>query len=237
MFATPASLLDRLRNPGEPTAWDRFVELYTPLLFHWARRLGLQSSDSADLVQDVFLILWRKLPEFEYDSRRSFHAWLKTIFLNRYRSRQRQRDPILVGAGGLDRAAEATRTAVEDTDVAGTAYPVQRLRDIQVSTPSRIVSQKTLPITLVPVWPSGADPINPLYKSPAVGDPSEMLTAVAGGEKGVRFSDACSGALSVSPDGLTVTALSQTPECSVNAQVGNFTSLASSPFAIVTRGG
>jgi RNA polymerase sigma-70 factor (ECF subfamily) len=96
MFTTPASLLLRLRQPEETTAWGRFVELYTPLLFHWARQLGQQDSDCADLVQDVFLILWRKLPEFEYDSGRSFHAWLKTVFLNRYRTRQRQRGPLPV---------------------------------------------------------------------------------------------------------------------------------------------
>ena len=66
----------------------RFVH---PLLFHWSKKLGLHESDSADLVQDVFLILWRKLPEFEYDSGKSFHAWLKAIFLNRYRSRMWQR--------------------------------------------------------------------------------------------------------------------------------------------------
>ncbi len=91
MFMTPASLLYRRRQPNEVTAWGRFVDLYTPLLFHWSKKFGLQESDSADLVQDVFLILWRKLPEFEYDSGKSFHAWLKTIFLNRYRSRMWQR--------------------------------------------------------------------------------------------------------------------------------------------------
>ncbi|HEY9290345.1 MAG TPA: protein kinase [Microlunatus sp.] len=139
--------------------------------------------------------------------------------------------------GWLDAAAKATTDAVQDPDVAGTAYPVQRMQDIEVSTPSRIVSERTLPITLVPVWPGGDDRVNPLYKSPASGDPSSMLVAVAGGEQGVRFSDGCSGALAVSSDGLTVTTLSQSPECTVNARVGNFTDLSSSPFAIVTRGG
>ena len=71
------------------------MDLYTPLLFHWAQQLGQQESDRADLVQDVFLILWRKLPEFEYDKDRSFHAWLKTIFMNRYRSRLRKRGDLL----------------------------------------------------------------------------------------------------------------------------------------------
>ena len=137
----------------------------------------------------------------------------------------------------LDAAAAATTAAVQDADVSGTAYPVQRLQDIQVETPARIVSQKTLPITLVPVWPSGPDAVDPLYRSPAIGDPSTMLVAIAGGEKGVRFSDGCSGALSVSGDGLTVTTLSQAAECTVDARVGNFTDLSSQPFSIVTRGG
>lgn len=137
----------------------------------------------------------------------------------------------------LQTAAETTAAAVEDDEVTGTAYPVQRLRDIQLSTPSSTVSQQILPVTLVPVWPSGTDKVNPLYKSPSVGAPSEMLVAIAGGEKGIRFSDGCSGAVSVSSDGLTVTALSQTPECTINAKVGNFSDLQSPPFAIVTRGG
>jgi hypothetical protein len=45
----------------------------------------LQDSDLADLVQDVFTTLVRVLPEFEYDSRKSFRGWLKTILMNRYR--------------------------------------------------------------------------------------------------------------------------------------------------------
>lgn len=96
------SLLDRLRTPNQATAWDRFVELYTPLLFHWARQLGQQDSDAADLVQDVFLILWRTLPDFQYEPKKSFHAWLKTLFLNR--ARQRFRDHKPAGGDGLGRA-------------------------------------------------------------------------------------------------------------------------------------
>lgn len=107
MLATPASLLLRLKRSEESASWDRFVELYTPLLFHWARQLSQQDSDSADLVQDVFLILWRKLPEFDYDPTRSFHAWLKTLFLNRFRSRQRERGVKLKDMDDLDPAGES----------------------------------------------------------------------------------------------------------------------------------
>lgn len=111
MFTTPASLLDRLQQPEESAAWGRFVELYTPLLFRWARQLGLQDSDAADLVQDVFLILWRKLPEFRYDASRSFHAWLKTIFLNRHRARLRQPERLAAGVSGPHQAAPSDTLA------------------------------------------------------------------------------------------------------------------------------
>jgi RNA polymerase sigma-70 factor (ECF subfamily) len=81
--------LERLRRPDDATAWERFAELYTPLLYHWALRAGLQRADAADLVQDVFLLLIRKLPEFHYDPTKQFRAWLRTVTLNKYRERQR----------------------------------------------------------------------------------------------------------------------------------------------------
>jgi RNA polymerase sigma-70 factor (ECF subfamily) len=90
MNTTPVSLLERLRQSPEQKAWARFVELYTPLLFHWARRVGLQEPDAADLVQDVFALLLQKLPEFTYDRHRSFRAWLRTVTLNKWRENQRR---------------------------------------------------------------------------------------------------------------------------------------------------
>jgi RNA polymerase sigma-70 factor (ECF subfamily) len=94
---TPVSLLERLRQPGRQQAWDRFVELYTPLLFSWSRSAGLQEADAADLVQDVFGILIHKLPEFTYDPGRRFRGWLHAILVNRWRTRLRQRtEPPLV---------------------------------------------------------------------------------------------------------------------------------------------
>ncbi len=89
MNTTPVSLLERIRFGNNASAWERLVELYTPLLFHWARQQGLQLSDAADVVQDVLSILIQKLPTLEYDPTRSFHAWLKTVFLNRVRTLQR----------------------------------------------------------------------------------------------------------------------------------------------------
>ena len=95
MSATPVTLLQRLRHGSDPEAWPRFVELYTPLLYAWARQVGLADEGAADLVQDVFAQLLDKLPTFIYDPQRSFRAWLKTLthrawceFLDRRRRTQ-----------------------------------------------------------------------------------------------------------------------------------------------------
>lgn len=99
MHTTPASLLQRLRHPEERQAWARFVDLYTPVLYTWACRLGMQESDAADLVQDVLVLLLKKLPEFTYDEHKSFRAWLRTVTLNKWRNKLRRSVPV-GGAGG-----------------------------------------------------------------------------------------------------------------------------------------
>jgi RNA polymerase sigma-70 factor (ECF subfamily) len=128
MNTTPVSLLERLCRPDERAAWERFVRLYTPLLCHWARRLGLRDPDAADLVQDVFVVLVRKLPEFRYDPRQRFRGWLWTVTLNKWRERRRRAPSPqaeqadldgLCAPGGDDGVAEAeyrhylTRRALE----------------------------------------------------------------------------------------------------------------------------
>ncbi len=106
MHTTPISLLECLRGGPSPADWRRFADLYTPLLYFWARRLGLQETDAADLVQDVFLLLMRKLPDFRHDRRNSFRSWLHTVLINQWRTGRRRRSvPLDNGATGLTEVA------------------------------------------------------------------------------------------------------------------------------------
>jgi RNA polymerase sigma-70 factor (ECF subfamily) len=97
MNSTPVSLLEQLRRRPDQEAWRRFVRLYTPMLYHWARGAGLQSAEAADLVQDVFLVLIQKLPAFSYDRQKSFRGWLRTVTLNKWRERRRCRSVPVTG--------------------------------------------------------------------------------------------------------------------------------------------
>lgn len=100
MDTTSASLIYRLRDDNNQAAWRKFVDLYTPLLFYWAKRAGLAEPDAADLVQDVFALLLVKLPEFEYQPQEQragrFRAWLRTVTLNKWRERCRKRQAEVV---------------------------------------------------------------------------------------------------------------------------------------------
>jgi RNA polymerase sigma-70 factor, ECF subfamily len=92
MTTTPASLLERLREPFEPEARERFVSLYTPLLYTWGRQVGLQEQDTADLVQDVFVKLVKVLPTFTYHAHKGgFRRWLRTVTLNTWRDQRKRR--------------------------------------------------------------------------------------------------------------------------------------------------
>jgi RNA polymerase sigma-70 factor, ECF subfamily len=103
MLSTSVTLLERVRQRDDQAAWERFVALYTPLLYRWAQRAGLGDEDAADLVQDVLVVLMNELPSFEYDTaRRNFRGWLKTVTINKCRERQRRRILAMGAPGDCD---------------------------------------------------------------------------------------------------------------------------------------
>jgi RNA polymerase sigma-70 factor (ECF subfamily) len=77
---TRPSLLLRLRDVKDGPAWDLFVETYTPLVYAYCRRRGLQSSDIADVTQEVMAQVMRSIADFSYDPGRGrFRDWLGTV--------------------------------------------------------------------------------------------------------------------------------------------------------------
>jgi len=92
MSYTSASLLERLRLQPDDAAWQRLVDLYTPLIHTWLRRHLLPAADADDLVQEVLAVMVRELPHFEHNGRPgAFRAWLRTITVHRLRDFWRSR--------------------------------------------------------------------------------------------------------------------------------------------------
>jgi RNA polymerase sigma-70 factor (ECF subfamily) len=77
---TRASLLLRLRDCADAAAWRTFVEVYTPVIYGYCRRKGLQEADAADVTQDVLAEVARGMPAFRYQPERGrFRHWLLTV--------------------------------------------------------------------------------------------------------------------------------------------------------------
>lgn len=67
-----------------------------PIVYSWCRRSGLQDSDAADVVQEVFRAVFQHLKEFQARGG-VFHAWLDHITANQIRQhfRQHRRLPLV----------------------------------------------------------------------------------------------------------------------------------------------
>ncbi|MEZ6096963.1 MAG: sigma-70 family RNA polymerase sigma factor [Pirellulaceae bacterium] len=116
MNSTSESLLARLEDSNDSDAWNRFVELYTPLIFYWARRSGLQVSDASDLVQEVMAIVSQAIKRFQYDRGKSFRGWLRTITVNQFRQKWRRAQRTKITSGELSLlAAMPDRRTLEST--------------------------------------------------------------------------------------------------------------------------
>ncbi len=117
MSQTSATLLNRLRQPGDDSAWKTLLDLYTPLLTSWLRRYSLQTSDVDDLVQEVLAVVVRELPRFEHNRQTgAFRSWLRNILVNRLREfwRDRRYRPT---AGGSEVEALLEQLAKPDSDL------------------------------------------------------------------------------------------------------------------------
>lgn len=78
-YATSITLLSELKA-GDDSGWHQFVHLYTPLIYVWCTKGGLQEADAADVCQEVFRAVARGIEKLEYNQPgNSFRGWLWTI--------------------------------------------------------------------------------------------------------------------------------------------------------------
>ena len=91
---TRPSLLRRLRDPSDQSAWVDFDDLYRDLIVGYLRRRGVQATDADDILQMVMLRMSRSLAHFEYDPQAGrFRDYLRRTVENTLRSQRRKRRP------------------------------------------------------------------------------------------------------------------------------------------------
>jgi RNA polymerase sigma-70 factor (ECF subfamily) len=118
--------------PGAPRTFDSIYHTHASFVWRSTCRLGVPYSAAEDVMQEVFLVVHRRLPEFE--ERTSVKAWLSAIVIRvvrAYRRKVRRKDPAQeIGAARVDPdsiADEKTQTpydAVERDEAVQELYEV-----------------------------------------------------------------------------------------------------------------
>ncbi|MBC7854585.1 MAG: sigma-70 family RNA polymerase sigma factor [Pirellulaceae bacterium] len=100
--STSATLIARMKR-REPDAWRKLSEVYTPLVYGWARRGGLGDADAADVVQEVFRSVYSHADDFDTEGQRSsFRSWLWAITRNQISLFYRRRGVTVQASGGME---------------------------------------------------------------------------------------------------------------------------------------
>jgi len=141
-------------------------------------------------------------------------------------------DPQRVLQAWLDSVEESTRVALESIE-RGYDFPAQRLEGIsvEVRTVVRDRAEVPVPFTVYPVWRSGVDRQNPLFRSPLRVPATGALGAVSGGGIEAVEVSACRA---VAVDGVDLAADQPAAGCQLRVRVGELESEA--VFDITTTG-
>jgi RNA polymerase sigma-70 factor (ECF subfamily) len=117
--------------PAEaPASFDRIYDEHVDFVWRSARRLGVSESAVDDIVQQVFLIVHRRLGEFEHRS--SYKTWIFSILLravSEHRRSVRRKSPHwLFGAKSEDpELLEAPHSPEEELAKAEAARLIEKL--------------------------------------------------------------------------------------------------------------
>jgi RNA polymerase sigma-70 factor (ECF subfamily) len=87
-----------LGDGSDKQAWFDFVDLYSPVVYGFARRQGLQDADAADLVQEVLRSVARSLACFNPQKGR-FRSWLMAVVRHRLSEFRANQGRQLPGSG------------------------------------------------------------------------------------------------------------------------------------------
>jgi RNA polymerase sigma-70 factor (ECF subfamily) len=97
------------------------VSLYAPLVDHWSRKAGLQDADAADVRQEVFLAVARKIDDFHRDQPGdTYRGWLHRITQIKLADHRRRTCDVPV-TQDADAQVDPRQRALVDADEAAAA--------------------------------------------------------------------------------------------------------------------
>ena len=135
-LTTSPTLISGLRA-RHPEAWQRLVQIYAPLVYYWCRQAGINSHDSADVVQEVFQAVVVGVDGFRHDRPGdTFRGWLRTIFRHTVGRHWRRHGGAPHARGGttaleqIQNCPDEPRTQDDDLDSAAISEVFHRALDL-----------------------------------------------------------------------------------------------------------
>lgn len=115
---TRDSLIARIKDPADGTAWAEFLGIYRPVIYRLSRKRGLQDADAQDVTQQVLLSIAKAVERWQPGpDRPPFRAWLVTITRNAVNKALSRRKPD-VGSGSSSVALLLNMHCATDVDEA-----------------------------------------------------------------------------------------------------------------------
>lgn len=85
-YVTSATLIERLKDKDDEESWNRFYEIYSPLILAFSRSKGCNQELAHDILQEAMVILLSTMPKFDYSPKKGrFRNFLLTIVMGRIR--------------------------------------------------------------------------------------------------------------------------------------------------------
>lgn len=117
---TSETLIAKVCDPDDRQAWERFEQLYRPVIYRIARSRGMQHSDALDLVQQVLMSVAGAINDYEKrGDGPSFRKWIGRV----------TRNAILKAftRGPLEKASGGTAILHSLHEVASTHHPIESM--------------------------------------------------------------------------------------------------------------
>lgn len=114
---TRQTLLFKIRDQYDESSWQEFIQFYRPYIYRVIQNLNVSVSDREDIIQEVMLIAWKKLPTFEYDnSKGRFRSWLCTVARRTVFAfyEKKNKNEVFAGAGNSDELINGIDPEVEE---------------------------------------------------------------------------------------------------------------------------
>jgi RNA polymerase sigma-70 factor (ECF subfamily) len=142
-LSTHTTLLTRLADGNDRTAWDDFCARYGELIRRFAQRQGLQPADCDDCLQEVQVKLTRSLPQFEYNpAKGKFRSYLKTVVQRAVydRFQQKGRASVMLSTRDVCGSASTSADADQAWEIEWRQYHVYTaMRDIESEFSTRCI--------------------------------------------------------------------------------------------------